>query len=173
MASILIPSFWPHEAATWFLLLETHFSYRKITNQSINFAKLKPILTLEIAVKVLDVLIRPSAETQYDDDDFSHRRQGAWPSCCPNSRQFLSHQHLFRRGFYYDLRLFQRKTNQFFKRLIPAYASTGEVELTWNLYACKGPTTCIISTVKPCHLHVPPVVSTAVSTDNVQLQRSY
>ncbi len=35
------------------------------------------------------------------------------------------------------------------------------------------PTTCIISTVKTCQLHESPVVSTAASKDNVQLQRSY
>ncbi len=33
-------------------------------------------------------------------------------------------------------------------------------------------TTCIISTVMPCHFHEPPVVSTAVSTDSVQPQNS-
>ncbi len=35
------------------------------------------------------------------------------------------------------------------------------------------PTTCIISTVKPCQFHDSPVVSTAVCTDSVQLQSSY
>ncbi len=35
------------------------------------------------------------------------------------------------------------------------------------------PTTCIISTVKPCQFHESPVVLTAVSTDSVQLQSSY
>ncbi len=34
------------------------------------------------------------------------------------------------------------------------------------------PTTCIISTVMPCQFHEPPLVSTAVSTDSVQLQNS-
>ncbi len=33
------------------------------------------------------------------------------------------------------------------------------------------PTMCV--KVKPCHLHVSPVVSTAVPTDNVQLHHSY
>ncbi len=34
------------------------------------------------------------------------------------------------------------------------------------------PSTCIISAVMPCQFHEPPVVSTAVSTDSVQLQNS-
>ncbi len=39
-------------------------------------------------------------------NDFSHRRQEAWRSCCPNSRRFLSHHHLFRRSLHSDLPLF-------------------------------------------------------------------
>ncbi len=35
------------------------------------------------------------------------------------------------------------------------------------------PNTCKISTVKPCQFHEPPVVSTVVSTNSVQLQSLY
>ncbi len=67
MASVLLSNLWPHEAATWFLLLETHFSYITVANQSTRFPILTPYLTKGVAAKVSDVLIRPSAEARGDD----------------------------------------------------------------------------------------------------------
>ncbi len=62
----------------------------------------------------------------------------------------------------------------FHKAQIQAYASTEEVELMCaeEFTEFPEPTTCMISTVMPCQFHEPPVVSTAVSTDSVQLQKS-
>ncbi len=67
MPAVLMPDFWPTKAALWFRLLETQFSFCKITNQFTRFAILTPYLTEEVAVQVSDVLIRPSVETPYDD----------------------------------------------------------------------------------------------------------
>ncbi len=66
MPAVLMPNFWPTEAELWLRLLETQFSYCKITNQFIRFAMLTTYQTEEVAVQVSDVLIRPSAETPYD-----------------------------------------------------------------------------------------------------------
>ncbi len=67
MPAVLMPNFWPTEAAFWFRLLETQFSYCKITNQFTRFVILTPYLTEEAAVHISDVFIRPSTETPYDD----------------------------------------------------------------------------------------------------------
>ncbi len=50
-----------------------------------------------------------------------------------------------------------------------------KVEFMWaeEFAEFPEPTTCIVSTMKPCQFHESPVVSTAVSTDSVQLQISY
>ncbi len=63
MLAVLMPEFWSTEATLWFRLLETRFSYCKITNQFTKFAILTPYLIEEVAVRVSDVLIRPSVET--------------------------------------------------------------------------------------------------------------
>ncbi len=62
----------------------------------------------------------------------------------------------------------------FHKAQIPADASTEEVKFmcTEAFTEFAEPTTCIISIVMPCQFHEPPVLSTAVSTDRVQLQNS-
>ncbi len=88
-------------------------------------------------------------------DDFSHRRQDAWPSCCSNSRTFLSHQLIFIRRFHPDLWLFRRKTSQLFTRL--KFQPTSRLG-KWSLcgqfmWEFPKPNTCVISTVKPCHLN--------------------
>ncbi len=67
MPAVLMPDFWPTEAALRFHLLENQFFYCKITNQFTRFAILTPYLTEEVAVQVSDVLMRPSSETPYDD----------------------------------------------------------------------------------------------------------
>ncbi len=61
MPAVLMPDFWPTEAALWFRLLEHQFSYLNITNQSTRFAILTPYLTKEVAIQVSDVLIRPGS----------------------------------------------------------------------------------------------------------------
>ncbi len=63
MPAVLMPDFWPTEAALWFRLLENQFFYCEIINKFTRFAILTPYLTEKVAVQVLDVLIRPSAET--------------------------------------------------------------------------------------------------------------
>ncbi len=62
----------------------------------------------------------------------------------------------------------------FQKSQIAAYAFTEEVEYMCAEEFVEFPesTTCIISTVMPYQFHEPPVASTAVSTDSVQLQTS-
>ncbi len=109
MPAVLMPDFWPTEAALWCRLLEAQISYSKISNQFTRVAILTPYLTEEVVVQVSDVLIRPCVETSYDDlkNDFRHRRREAWRNCCPNSRQFHSHHHLFRCSLHSHLRLFQ------------------------------------------------------------------
>ncbi len=67
MPAVLMPDFWPTEAALCFRLLENQFYLYKITNQFTRFAILTPYLTEEVAVQVSDVLIRPSFDTPYDD----------------------------------------------------------------------------------------------------------
>ncbi len=52
MPAVLMPDFWPTEAALWFWLLENQFSYLKITNQSTRFAILTPYLTKDVAIQV-------------------------------------------------------------------------------------------------------------------------
>ncbi len=71
------------------------FLNNTITNQFSKCAILMPYLTEEVAVHGSDALIRPSGETPYDDlkkmpsfNDFSHRRQEAWSSCCPTAGSF-------------------------------------------------------------------------------------
>ncbi len=62
----------------------------------------------------------------------------------------------------------------FHKAQIPAYASTEEVEFMCaeEFTEFSEPTLCIIFIVMPWQFHELPVVSTAVSTDSVQLQNS-
>ncbi len=73
-------------------------------------------------------------------------------------------------NFHFDLQLSERI---FHKAQISVYAYIGEVEFmcTEEFEEFLEPTTCV--TVKPCHLHMSPVVSTPVPTDNVQLRHSY
>ncbi len=62
-----MPDFWPTEAALWFRLLENQFVLYEITNQFTLYAIFTTYLTEELALQVSDVLLRPSAETPYDD----------------------------------------------------------------------------------------------------------
>ncbi len=83
MPAVLMPDFWPTEAALWFRLLENQFFYCKITNQFTRFAILTPYLTEGVALQVSDVLMRPFVDTPYEDlknailQRLSHRRQDA------------------------------------------------------------------------------------------------
>ncbi len=65
--AVLMPDFWPHEAALWFPILETQFSYLQITKQSTIFPRVTPYISKHVAVQVSDILIASSAETPYDD----------------------------------------------------------------------------------------------------------
>ncbi len=51
MPAVLMPNFWPTEAALWFRLLENQFFYCKITNQFTRFAILTPYLTEDVGKK--------------------------------------------------------------------------------------------------------------------------
>ncbi len=182
MPAVLMPDFWPNEAALWFRLLETQFSYCKITNQFTRFAILTPYLTEEVAVQVSDALIRPSAETPYDDlknailPRLQPPKAGSATKLLPqHPAVFQSSPSLQAQSSSRPVAIPIRSNLVFHKAQIPAYTSTEEVKFMCveEFAEFPEPTTCIISTVKPCQFHEPQVVSTAVSTDSVQLQSSY
>ncbi len=156
MPALLMPDFWPTEAALWFWPLENHFSYGKITNQSTRFAIWTPYLTKEVAIQVSDVLIRPSVETLYDDiknailQRLQPPKSGSVTELLPQqpavsqSSPPLQAQSSFR-----PVAFPMRNNLVFHKPQIPAYASTEDVKFMYAEEFAEFPetTTCIISTV--------------------------
>ncbi len=106
--AVLMPDFWPTEAALWFRLLENQLSYCKITTQFTRFAILTPYLTEGIALQVSDVLIRPFVDTPYED---------------------LSSAPLYAQFSFRSEAAPMKNKQVFYKAQNFAYASTEEVEL--------------------------------------------
>ncbi len=180
--AVLMPDFWPTEAALWFRLLENQFFYCTITNQFTRFVIMTPYITVEVAVQDPDVLIRPSVEIPYDDlknailQRLQPSKAGSVTKLVPQqpaasqSSPPLQAQALFR-----PVAVPMRNKLGFHKAQIPAYASSEEVEFMCaeEFVEFPEPTKCIISTVKTGQFYESPVVSTATSTDTVQHQSSY
>ncbi len=153
----------------------------KITNQFTRFATLTPNQTEEVAVQVSDVLIRSSAETPYDDLKNAILRRLRPPKARSATKLLPQQPAVFQSSPPLHVQSSSRPVAVpmannlvFHKAQIPAYASTEEAEFMCaeEFAEFPEPTTCIISTVMPGQFHEPPVVSTAVSTDSVQLQNS-
>ncbi len=167
MPAVLMPDFWSTGAALWLRLLENQFAYLKVRNQSTQFKVLTPYLTEEVAVQVSDVLIRPSAETPYDDLKSAILRR-LQPPKARSATKLLPQQPAVSQSSpppqalssFRPQAVPMRNKPVFHKAQISAYASTEGVKFMCveEFAEFSDPTTCIISTVKPCQLHESPVV---------------
>ncbi len=112
-------------------------------------------------------------------EEFSPRAQDAWPSHCPNSLQFLSHQHLFTISnlnwfLHTDQRLITKNPEQFSPTRLKCYPSDVVKRMCAEEFeGFTEPSMCLLHTVKPCHLHVFLVISTAVIKHNALRELSY
>ena len=64
--SLKLPPFWPADPTVWFAQVKAQFNTRGITSQKMRFDYVIASLSLEFAVEVRDLLIRPPAEDPYN-----------------------------------------------------------------------------------------------------------
>lgn len=62
-----IPPFWPADPQAWFLLIESQFALRNITNSKTKFHHVVSGLTPEMVTKLMDVISNTASTTPYED----------------------------------------------------------------------------------------------------------